>query len=166
MMHFRLVNLKILREVIFAIKELLRDRLKGIVNAKKSVVAIYHIFQMVSMEQVLKLVDHQTLLCCRNQNEKLQQAFQLFKRKRQEVHFCKHNFKCNVQGYNFVYFYEVIKLPQSNYSPLYFILAPLSKQSDSSHCQPMESFKSKTSFKKKANLNNNLKVALPRTGLE
>ena len=35
MMHFRLVNPKILREFIFAIKELLRDRLKGIVKQKK-----------------------------------------------------------------------------------------------------------------------------------
>ena len=95
--------------------------------------------------------------CCRNSSEKLRHAFlQSIKRRRLEVTFFQHDFKCNVQGQHFVYFYEVIINCYPNFITCFYF-PPTLVRSNRSHCQLMELFKSK-SFKENIDSDNNWKA--------
>ena len=80
-------------------------------------------------------------------------------------YFLKSKFKFNLQKHYFVYVYEVIIKCYLNFiTSLYFPLALI--RWNSSHCRPMELFKSNESCKKKFDSNNNWKTAWPRMILE
>ena len=74
-----------------------------------------------------------------------------------EVTFCQHDFRCNVQRHHFVYFYEVIMSYYPNFKGCFYFRIALFRSS-SSHCQLMNLFKNKKSFKEKVDSDNNWKT--------